>query len=80
MRVVVTMVVSMTMLMRGMGMTGAVIVIRAALGFKGRALVRDTQAEAANHIVQDMIGLEAQPARRELKRHMSIAQVIAGPQ
>ena len=61
-------------------MVVAVMMGRALVGpsfrFERRLLGHHAQAQAAQHLVQDMIVLETQQARFDLQRHMAVAQVV----
>jgi hypothetical protein len=53
--------------------------IGAGFGFEGPFLIAHRQPQAAQHGVQDMIVLVAQPASLNAQGHMAITQVVAGP-
>jgi hypothetical protein len=53
--------------------------IGAGFGFEGTFLIAHRQPQAAQHGVQDMVVLIAEPASLDAQGHMAITQVVAGP-
>jgi hypothetical protein len=49
-----------------------------ALGLEGSVLPSRCEPQPANHIVEYVIGLVAQPTRLDLQRNMPVAEVITG--
>jgi len=54
-------------------------VVCSLLGVKARGLARNRKSEATNHLIENVIGLVAQSIYRNLKRHVTVAEVIASP-
>src|SRR5688572_31057919 len=52
--------------------------IGTSLRFEWRELDPHLESESAQHVVEHMIVLVAQPARTDLQRHVAVSQVIAG--
>jgi hypothetical protein len=52
--------------------------VGAGLRVEGRQFIAYLHAQVAQHVVQHMVMAVAHPARADLQRHVTIAQVITG--
>jgi len=61
----------------GVGVAVSMAVIRAAFWPERRRFANDVEPETANHVVEHVIGLVAQPSMPDLERDVPVAQVVA---
>lgn len=78
MLMLVCILMTMSVCVRCMRMTAAVVMVGPALGLEGSVFASRCEPQSADHIVEYMIGLVAQPTRLDLQRNMPVAEVITG--
>ena len=57
----------------------AALAVGAGLRLECRRLTTNREAEVPEHVLEHVIGLEAQTVVRDLERDVTVAQVVTGP-